>query len=295
LQATDYLSLFYLLKLADGKLYTRTRPEFDHLQDRYDQLCGDFIILEDQLTEINGTLSLFEKQTKEVFYFRMFSLYNYQSDEYWYAWYKIRSDDYYHYRFDVETHAPAYLEDRVTEELISRTANSWSDAESDVIEEIANDLWQISQNDEELFANLAVQLVHQMYYNVTLYTKYPLETIAEGSGDCDNLAVLTASILLAGGLDVVLLLVEANGGGHCMLGVSLSSPPDDLYEYGRDRKWYYPYNGDEYWLIEATWGNLGGEGWVDPATPNAYYYVGAFVGDNPWDSLDVVSVIHPNG
>ncbi|NWG09713.1 MAG: hypothetical protein HXX80_05355 [Nitrososphaerales archaeon] len=275
-------------------LYGNKVTEFDHLQDSYDQLCGNYTILNDQLTEINGTLSLFEKQTEEVFYFRMLPIYNYKSDEYWYAWYKVRSDDHYHYRFDVETHTPAYLEDRVTEELISRTANSWSDTESDVIEEIANDLWQISQDDEELFVNLVAQLVHQMCYNVTLYTKYPLETMAEGSGDCDNLAVLTASIILAGGLDVILLLVEANGGGHCMLAVSLSSSPDDLYDYGRDSVWYYEYNGEEYWLIEATWGDPGGDGWVDPATPNACYYVGAFVGDNPWESLDVVSVIHPN-
>ncbi|MCP8321499.1 MAG: hypothetical protein H3Z52_11265, partial [archaeon] len=49
-----------------------------------------------------------------------------------------------------------------------------------------------------------------------------------------------------------------------------------------------------YWLIEATWGDPGGESWVDPATDDAYNYVGAFVGDNPWESVEVVSVVHPS-
>jgi hypothetical protein len=225
----------------------------------------------------------------------MLPLYNNKTDEYRYAWYKVKSGDYYNYRFDVETHTPALLEDRVTEETILKTANSWGDPESDVIEEMANDLWQVSYYDEEVFVNLAMQLVHQMCYNITSYTKYPIETIVEGSGDCDNLAVLTASILLAGGFDVIILLVVADGGGHCMLAVSLDSPPDDLFGYGRDTYWYYEYNGEKYWLIEATWGDPGGGGWIDPATPDAYNYVGAFVGDNPWDSIEIVSVIHPSG
>lgn len=255
-------------------------------------LQNENLILKEQIAEINETLTLFERQTREVFYFRSFSLYNYKTEEDWYAWYKIKSASYYNYRFDVETHVPALLNDRVTEELISKTAGSWTDSESDVIREIAYDLWQVSQGDEEVFVNLAIQLVHQLCYNVTLYTKYPIETIVEKSGDCDNLAVLTASILNAGGLDVMLLLVHANGGGHCMLGVSLSSDPDDLFDYGRSDSYYVNVDGEPYWLIEATWGDPGGANWIDPATPNAYNYVGAFVGDNPWDEIEIVSIMH---
>ena len=254
---------------------------------------SEYDALQDQIAKINETLTLFEKQTREVFYFRIFSLYNYKTEEYWYTWYKVKSADYYNYRFDVETHAPAVLNDRVTEELISKTTGSWADLESDVIREIAYDLWQISQGDDEVFVNLAIQLVHQLCYNVTLYTKYPIETIVEESGDCDNLAVLTASILLAGGFDVVLLLVRADGGGHCMLGVSMYSSPDDLFDYGRSTRYYVDDDEERYWLIEATWGDPGGANWIDPATPDAYNYVGAFLGDNPWDEIEIVSIIHP--
>ena len=250
--------------------------------------------LQEQIAEMNETVTLFEKQTREVFYFKKFTLYNYKTDEYWYTWYKVRSADYYTYRFDVETHAPAILNDRVTEELISKTTSSWSDLEGAVIAEMAYDLWQISQGDEEVFVNLAIQLVHQLCYNVTLYTKYPVETIVEESGDCDNLAVLTASILLAGGFDVVLLFVYADGGGHSMLGVSMTYPPDDLFDYGRTYRHYAEYEQIYYWLIEATWGDPGGINWIDPATSIAYNQPGAFVGDNPWEQIDIVSVIHPS-
>ena len=273
--------------------HNHSNSEYDTLQSQIQTLTNENLVLKDQIAEMNETLTVFERQTREVFYFRIFSLYNYKTEENWYAWYKIKSADYYNYRFDVETHAPALLNDRVTEELISKTAGSWTDSESDVIQEIAYDLWEVSDGDEEVFVNLAVQLVHQLCYNVTLYTKYPIETIVEESGDCDNLAVLTASILNAGEFDTVLLLVHANGGGHCMLGVSLSSDPDDRDDYRTDGPWYVDVDDEQYWLIEATWGDPGGANWIDPATLDAYNYVGAFVGDNPWEEIEIVSVIHP--
>ena len=77
-----------------------------------------------------------------------------------------------------------------------------------------------------------------------------------------------------------------------MLGVSLPSDPDDLFDYEREWAHYVDYDGEQYWLIEATWGDPGGANWIDPATPNAYYYVGAFVGDNPWGEIEIVSIIH---
>jgi len=274
--------------------HNHSNSEYDTLQSQVSTLKNENLIQRVQIAGMNETLTLFERQTREVFYFRIFSLYNYKTEEYWYAWYKIKSADYYNYRFDVETHAPALLNDRVTEELISKTAGSWVDSESDVIEELAYDLWQVSQGDEEVFVNLAMQLVHQLCYNVTLYTKYPIETLVEVSGDCDNLEVLTASILNAGGFDVVLLLVHADGGGHCMLGVSMYSSPDDRDDYRTDLPWYVDVDGEAYWLIEATWGDPGGANWIDPATPDAYNIVGAFVGDNPWEEIEIVSIIHPD-
>jgi len=281
--------------------YNKLLSNYTILQQKYINLKSEHLVLVENYTrlrtifeQLKNLSELFEKQTKEVFYYRIFTIYNYKTDEYWYAWYKIPARDYYHYRFDVSTHTPALLNDRMTQEIVYKTVTSWQDDKGSVIREIASDLWYISKGDLELFVNLAIQLVHQICYNITRYTKYPIETLVEGSGDCDNVAILTASILNAKGLDVVVLLVKADGNGHAMLGVNINKP-NDLYDYGRKTAWYYEYNGKKYWLIEATWGDPGGKNWIDPATPEAYRYIGAFVGDNPWNKIEIINVVKIEG
>lgn len=294
----ESLSLKYNKLLSN---YTILRQKYINLYQNYTDLKNEHLVLVENYTrlrtifeQLKNLSELFEKQTKEVFYYRIFTIYNYKTDEYWYAWYKIPARDYYHYRFDVSTHTPALLNDRMTQEIVYKTVTSWQDDEGSVIREIASDLWYISKGDLELFVNLAIQLVHQICYNITRYTKYPIETLVEGSGDCDNVAILTASILNAKGLDVVVLLVKADGSGHAMLGVNIDKP-NDLYDYGRKTAWYYEYNDKKYWLIEATWGDPGGKNWIDPATPEAYKYIGAFVGDNPWNKIEIINVVKIEG
>jgi len=281
------------LKMISSK-YNALQNNYNSLQKKYTSLRENYTRLLNTFKQLQELSELFEKQTREVFYYKIFTIYNYKTDEYWYVWYKIKAEDYYHYRFDVKTHTPAQLNNRFTEELIVKTVTSWRDKESSVIREIASDLWDISEGDKELFVNLVIQFVHQICYNETTYTKYPVETLVEGSGDCDNVAVLAASILNAKGFDVIVMLVEADGVGHAMLGVNIRQP-DDLYKYGRDVAWYYEYNNVKYWLIEATWGEPGGKDWIDPATPDAYMYLGAFVGDKPWKEIKVVNIVEIKG
>jgi len=233
-----------------------------------------------------------EKQAKELLYYRLFELYDYTSDQYYYAWYRIRALDYLKYRLNSSKHTPATTENRLIKEYILESVNSWKDPESSVIREIAYDLRQISGWNDELFVNLAMQLVHQIYYNVTLYTKYPVETLVEGSGDCDNLATLLASILRAGGLDVVVLVVKVEGGVHAMVGVALPSPPKHLAYFGKQYYTYYTYNGKKYYLCEATWMRPEeNRPYIHPASTSALYIVGSMVGDNPWTSIKVLDVI----
>lgn len=118
---------------------------------------------------------------------------------------------------------------------------------------IADCLWQIYGTEEE-FTNGVLMLVHQITYEETAPSKYPVETMVEGLGDCDLFSFIAASILEAGGIDVVLLHYETLS--HMNIGVGLSSPP----EYARDSVFYVTDNGVQYYIAECTGGNWK-EGW----------------------------------
>lgn len=71
-----------------------------------------------------------------------------------------------------------------------------------------------------------VEFVHDLAYvrDVNLgydeYPKYPIETLVEGAGDCEDTSILLASLLKAVNLDAVLLV----GPRHMAVGVPCSNP-----------------------------------------------------------------------
>jgi hypothetical protein len=101
----------------------------------------------------------------------------------------------------------------------------------------------------EQFANAVLTLVRQVSY-VKSSVKYPVEAMVENSGDCDVLSLLAASIMKAGGLDVVLLHYKGLNPSHMNIGVYLPNKP--IY-----RTWWmaptgFEYNNKTYWMAEAT-------------------------------------------
>ncbi len=118
---------------------------------------------------------------------------------------------------------------------------------------IADCMWQI-YSDEEDFTNGVLMLVHQITYEVTNPAMYPVETMVVNKGDCDLFSFIAASILKAGGLDVVLLYYESES--HMNIGVHLASAPKDA----RDSVYYMTHDGTKYYIAECTGGNWK-EGW----------------------------------
>lgn len=121
------------------------------------------------------------------------------------------------------------------------------------LQPIADRLREIYNNDED-FANGVLMLVHQITYAETTPEKYPVETMVDGQGDCDLFSFIAASIMKAGGLDVVLLYYEEQS--HMNIGVHLSSAPKDT----RDSVYYVTNNGTRYYVAECTGGNWK-DGW----------------------------------
>ena len=120
------------------------------------------------------------------------------------------------------------------------------DAFKPIAESIRNLTRDKPRSDEE-FANAVLMLVHQIPYNIS-DVKYPIETLIENSGKCDTLSLLAASIMKAGGLDVVLLYFkEVN---HINVGVHLPYEPHTTW-------WWlsptgYEFEGKKYWIAECT-------------------------------------------
>lgn len=76
------------------------------------------------------------------------------------------------------------------------------------------------------------------------YPKFPIETLYDKGGDCEDTSILAASILEKMGYDVILLgLPEIR---HMAVGISKESLPIEGA--------YYPYKGKEYLYLETTSG-----------------------------------------
>jgi hypothetical protein len=118
---------------------------------------------------------------------------------------------------------------------------------------IADKLWEIYDNQED-FANGVLMLVHQITYVETTPAKYPVETIADGQGDCDLFSLIAASIMKAGGLNVALLYYENEA--HMNIGVNLPNAPKDA----RDSVYYFTHYETKYYIAESTGGNWK-DGW----------------------------------
>jgi hypothetical protein len=78
--------------------------------------------------------------------------------------------------------------------------------------------------------------------------------MADSQGDCDLFSLIAASVIKAGGLDVVLLYYEEQS--HMNIGVHLSSAPEDV----RDDVFYLTHGGVRYYVAECTGGSWR-EGW----------------------------------
>ncbi|MGQ9642144.1 MAG: hypothetical protein ACUVUF_08550, partial [Candidatus Bathycorpusculaceae bacterium] len=150
----------------------------------------------------------------------------------------------------------------------SHESNSTSDFAKFVtpyaLKPIADSLWEIYTDDED-FANGVLMIVHQIPYKEIASLKYPVETIVEDKGDCDLFSVAVASIMKAGGLDVVLLYYESEA--HMNVGVHLSHIP----QYVRGQAYYVTHNGVRYYTAECTGGNWE-TGWRVGECPSELQY-----------------------
>lgn len=102
---------------------------------------------------------------------------------------------------------------------------------------------------DEQFADAVLTMVHQIPYAIT-EPKYPVETLKENSGDCVELSFLAASIMKAGGLDVVLIHYKGIDPEHMNVGIYLPYKP--VYHTLTSPLTGFEYDNKTYWTAEAT-------------------------------------------
>ena len=126
-----------------------------------------------------------------------------------------------------------------------------TESESDpCIEFLVNEFREIADTkrytDRQL-ANFVASFVQSLPYTVDYdtksrdeYPRYPVETLFDRGGDCEDTSILVATLLDSLGINVILLHLEEDQ--HIAVGVDVSNT------YGT----YWEYLGDKYWFLETT-------------------------------------------
>lgn len=127
---------------------------------------------------------------------------------------------------------------------------------------VADRLWQIYNNTED-YTNGVLQIVHQITYQETEASKYPIETLIAGKGDCDLFVYIAGSILEAGGVPVAILYYKEQK--HMQLAVDIGGQPTEA----RTDAYSVTYQNRTYYIAEAT-GGAWRSGWRVGECPNDY-------------------------
>ncbi len=90
-------------------------------------------------------------------------------------------------------------------------------------------------------AQTLLEFVHCLPYiqEIDNYTKYPLETLVEGGGDCKDLSVLYASLGKVLGLDIIFKRYRIQPAGHVNCAVALGEEIPKGSKVKFQRKFYY--------------------------------------------------------
>jgi len=119
-----------------------------------------------------------------------------------------------------------------------------------MVDKINNASTKAGYNEAEKL-NFVIAFVQSLPYTVDIettpydeYPRYPIETLFDRGGDCEDTSILVAALLDAMGYDVALLILK--NARHAAVGVALTNA------YGS----YYEYEGKKYFYLETT-----GEGW----------------------------------
>lgn len=126
-----------------------------------------------------------------------------------------------------------------------------SEYDRNVMSAIANEFESHASSEYERI-NLALTFVQSLPYaydadskEETEYVRYPIETLVDGCGDCEDKVALLASILHEMEIDFILLVLPE----HMAIGVHCEVPEPSNYLLFRNKKYYYLETTTPNWKI----------------------------------------------
>ena len=230
------------------------------LREDYNQAKNEIEGLEEDIDDIETILDNIEESTDIGLHFMQNIIFdtNYGTES-WNYWVKISFKNYFHFRL--------YQKHTVKRDsYISLVQSIESFCNASSVHFMAQTVAGVcsNENDKEEVANALLNLVQDKgNFTPSIHyiseeddmPKYPIETICEGGGDCEDKSILFVSLLESLGYDSILIVVP----GHCFAGVHLDETPT----WGDG--WYLEYNGKNYYTCETTM-----EGWRVGDLPSSY-------------------------
>ena len=202
--------------------------------------------------------------------------------------------EYYDNRFSRGRNYDMYITDAYGKQYISQATNEF--------ERMANS----NGLSEAERVNLVIKFVQQMRYTpddvstgFDQYSQYPVETLIERGGDCEDSALLLSAFLSEMGYGCVLLYMpDVEPEAHmAMAAKGDSSLPGTYYEYDGDR-YYYIEGTDEYNVGEMPdWGGSTNANIIPVRNsyPTIVYSYGTGVTDSNNIAVDVEVTNHGDG
>jgi len=227
--------------------YETLSQEYENLLTQYNEIKSSYEVLINRYEVLTGSIPLSPQPTSAETIEREYE-WRYESST-WKLSLSIPESLYEYYKT---------LDRSFDEDFSVYVTHPYDDEYIDMIIEKFNSIAINKELTEVEKVNLVIAFVQSLPYTsdeVTTpfdeYPRYPLETLVDGGGDCEDTAILTAALLDAMNYDTVLLGLP----GHMAVGVHIENG------YGS----YYSYNDREYFYLETT-----SEGWQIGELPDEY-------------------------
>lgn len=251
---TGLMSFLYIDSEMD---YSSLSNNYYNLQDGYDELEGDYTELQgdyawsefERLAYLNMLKDIYEKTSYDLEIMQNIEYStNYDADDFAY-WVRVPFSSYFYFRINRshDTDRSSYgalvvsLENFCHDESVQTTANtiksSCNDPNDD--EEVINAILNFVQDKGNF-----TPCIHYISEEDDI-PKYPLETLCEGGGDCEDKSILFVSLLESLGFETILIVVP----GHCFAGVYMENPPSHNFQTSY---WYIQKSSKNYYTCETT-------------------------------------------